>query len=473
MPNYRHKDVSEAIRQGEKVSKQVKIWTDPTKTMKTVEKAEKFINQVIKEQRPPARAGMKIEAQVVLRYYNAEIDNGEGREKGAKIDMKNQFTRKPFEFDQLAELNVQGHDDSFNDYSFGWSIMRDTMKLHRSFYILYRYVAGEGGKSEDNNCLRDELAERFGWTEEEIDKYKTIVKDGHCARVSKLGDIEYYMKVNINVADYFKSPMLQPLYKTINLTLYNQHYESTEPKPRVIEREDLKHFANRRIVLYNASDKKVKTIQKTKEGFLIEETDDKKEIDELQRRQIKHVIWLCNVHREPTEELWNQFNVFEQYCRNEFKTSFTQYESLPHFAVALWKSTLPAISLTSPTVYDDFMLDDIMHSGGALVDFVEGEYENATAYDYVSFYPSLNLGNVPRMMPYYGEPSYKYMKPCNDEEKEKYGLDFFVQMKQGWFDVIIEDKELKKETPRRFMKSHSGYYYSDEIQMMQNKRYKF
>ena len=206
--------------------------------------------------------------------------------------------------------------------------------------------------------------------------------------------------------------------KTINLTLYNQHYELTEPKPRVIEREDLKHFANRRIVLYNASDKKVKTIQKTKEGFLIEETDDKKEIDELQRRQIKHVIWLCNVHREPTEELWNQFNVFEQYCRNEFKTSFTQYESLPHFAVALWKSTLPAISLTSPTVYDDFMLDDIMHSGGALVDFVEGEYENATAYDYVSFYPSLNLGNVPRMMPYYGEPSYKYMKPCNDEEKE-------------------------------------------------------
>ena len=465
-----------AVRRGETIDKQIKIRV-PTKEkaqyFRSNESTKRFINNVIQANKPREKAGKKIEFSVILRYFNKNIENKDGT-KGAKIDMRTSATDKPFDFDQLIELNVQGYDDSTNEY-FGWNpATRDTKALHGSLYINYRYENIVGYKSEDNNCLRHALVERFGWNESKIQLYQTIVPDGEGAKVESLPDIEYYLKININVPGYHTSLMQNPVQDTVSLTLFDNHYELEEGEAKCFDSgltHGLPEFARCPIILHKINDDETWTIgRQTDDGFKMKTINDKHEIGKLRDLHRYKKIWLCL--QEPSEQLWREYNAFEQYCRNEFKSSFTRYNSIADFAVELWRTYLKK-PVKGVSVHDDNMIDCIMRTGSGLVDFVPGTYENVKCYDYISFYPSLLMGNVPATKPYWGEPSNTYQKPCNDEQKEKYGLDFFVEMQQGWFHVEITEAELAKETPRRFVKSRTGYYYSDEIQMMQNKRYKF
>lgn len=457
----------DAIRHGVVVAKQCKVLVKREKKEKyfdSMKHLERFVNRRVIDNEPRERRNKRIEWSITMRYV---------LERGVELNMNTPFSNEKFKLMQLNAIRIQGT-DSESDY-FNWSPMRDTMALHRSFYISYRYVSNRVGGEGD--CLIDCIKSTIALSDEEIARYREIVPENVMADVSDFGLIELKLNMNLVAPGVYESKMCSPIERTVYITAFENHAEVISKTRGELTPEPPVDFENRRIVLmYYPRQDTSETLrvvgQMTKEGFMKETIDD----DDYEKYRWWHRskrIWLIDVNQEPTEELWKQYDDFERFLRSKFNTSFTRYESLANFAVALFRSTLTR-TLETTSQRDDLLLDCIMHSGGALVDFKPGNYANVKYFDYNSFYPSLLLGNVPIVCPVWGDFSCNYMKECSQEEKDKYGLDRFMQLPlQGWYHVIIDDCEFERETPRRFMKSKSGYYYSDEIKEMQKHRYNF
>lgn len=454
---YKVKDAGRAIRDGVDVSKQIRV------SVKSRYKAKHFRNnaslealvwKVIKENKPPNKVGERIEWQTTMQYKTRA---------GMTLKVSDEFSRERFSLQMLNSMHIRSVD--YDDYDvFDWGF-REAIHLDKVFYISYKYVDFLGnGLDGGVDCLLDCLTTALdGLTKDETKKFREIIPEGSGVKVDELSKIEEKLEVNINVFPYYESDMIWP--RTVDMTLFNKHYELAKEDGCEILPCD-KEQTRLRIVLRN--DHVIG--QMTKKGYVMETIDDAR-LEELKSLNKYKKIWMIEVIEEPTHELWKQYSEFDSYMFRKYGITITAYNTLAKFAVGLWRRTLKQ-ELRSARLMDDAILDCLSHSGSALVDIKDGEGAS-TMYDYNSFYPSLLTTAVQVGCPKWGDESIKYKYMLNEEERKKYGRDYFLRLRCGWFHIEIDELELCKEFPKRFMKASSGYYYYKELQEMDRLGYKY
>ena len=449
------KDVSNVVRMGQQVSKQIKVSVRANRRLKYFGSNggfEKFLNEVIRANKPVKRRGKRILWQTTLQYKVGE----------RVMNVSDEFKKERFSLATLNSLHVRG--TNYDDETFDWGY-RNAVNLENKIYVSYKYVDKNGLGIEDNetDCLLDCIQGVVLLDDEQMKKFREIIPEGCSVPVDSLSLIEEELSINMNVVGYYESKMLWG--RTVNMTLFNNHYELASVVGRSIT-VCSKDGKQRPIVLrcgFNMG-------RMTKEGFIMKGCSEV-ELATLKRLHMVKKILLVEVEEEPDEVLWRGYNDFDRYVYKKYGMTITNYNSLAEFAVGLWSSFLKR-DLYSARAMDDVLLDCLAHSGSALVDIKDCSGE-CVMYDYNSYYPSLLLNDVQVKCPEWGEPSESYKKKLDEEEKKKYGCEYFLQLKVGWFHVEIAEEELYKEFPRRFAKSKFGYYYYKEVKEMDRLGYKY
>lgn len=431
--------------------------------IKTMEEFEDFVNEQLDENTIPRKAGFKIQ-------YKVDITNRDGDRVSHFDTVEFRDMDMAVEMEDFKLSNYQHEASDAPDELFDMVIGNDVKKIHRKFVMIYRYKSTRAGQDVDNECFYNCLKVKY-----DVDKdiFNSVVSYGKMTRVNQIPELEELFKVNVNVINHYTSQMKYD--RTVQMTLFNQHYELVSEESKPFEIHPLKALKWRRIVLYN----KLKVVQMTKAGLL---TSDVSMKEMMKLKELNKFKVICLLREDSlTDETWEEYNDMDRWLRKWTKknltieTSFTQFNSIAEFSVALWSYVCDVDGLQCATLKDEVVLDELKNSSSAMIQKVSEYAGPVLKLDFNSFYPSLMMDSqIPLAPPCFHKPSNEYMKKCTDAEREKYGLEFFFQPKeQGWYNVEITNEELNKETPRRFPKSKSGYYTREEVKDMQKHRYKF
>lgn len=466
-----------AVRRGVAVSKQVKVLVQKGRKerhMKDVETFEDFLDDRVEEAKPRNKRGKRLQYMVTVRY---KVDDFMVNMNTDWLSMDDAVEMSDFTERQIT-LDGYNHEQ----FNFG---NRSTKALDRAIFISYRYVDDGGAKDEEEDgdnppskdCLLNCITKI---TKVDSAKFHEISPIGQMTMVDRLPDMEDLLKINIDVPGVYMSGMKYET--TVSTLLFDNHFSLIVRSEfdRKLICDDTKTFENCPIVILEdgVSTRMTKDGLSTKKVDEIEGNWSEKQIREMHRFKKLWIPFCSNqLGNKSAKDKWYLFDEFERFVRTTFDTSFTRYNTLADFAVALWLSTMESgREISRANLIDDNMIDLVMNAGSALVHNPERDvqYTDCTVYDFNSFYPSLMLSGIPLEPPVYGGKSSAYTRQCSEEEKEKYGLDFFCNMPlQGWYHIEIEDSELFKEQPKRFAKSKSGYYSREEIMEMSKHRYKF
>jgi hypothetical protein len=465
-----------AVRRGVAVAKQVKVLVQKGRKerhMRDVQTFEDFLDDRVEEAKPRNRPGKRLQYMVTVRY---KVDDFVVNMNTDWLSMADAVEMSDFTERQIT-LDGYNHEQ----FNFG---NRSPKALDRAIFVSYRYIDDAGGKDDDDgenppsmDCLLDCISKI---AKVDSAKFHEISPVGQMTPVDRLFELEGLLEINIDVPNVYMSERDYDV--TVPVLLFDNHFSLMVRSDfdRKLICNDTKTFENCPIVILEDG---IST-RMTKEGLSTKKVDEiegnwsEKQLREMHRFKKIWIPFCSNqLGSKSAEDKWYLFDEFERFVRTQFDTSFTRYNTLADFAVALWLSTMESgREISCANLIDDNMLDLIMTAGSALVHNPERGvmYNDCTVYDFNSFYPSLMMSGIPLDPPRYGGKSSAYTRRCTEEEREKYGLEFFCNLyPQGWYHVDISDEELFKEQPKRFAKSKSGYYSRDEIMEMSKHRYKF